>query len=105
MSRRSRRKPNKEAVTGSHRGSHLGERLPPAGELIRTQADGDHASSRTDPDNTERLTCIYGSAGCAFQSLPSLKLGNRCSGRGAYPEDRQSRSLIQGAIVLYVPHR
>ena len=67
--------------------------------------DGDHASSRTDPDNTERLTCIYGSAGCAFQSLPSLKLGNRCSGRGAYPEDRQSRSLIQGAIVLYVPHR
>jgi hypothetical protein len=27
------------------------------------QADGDHASSRTDPDNAERQTGIYGSEG------------------------------------------
>jgi hypothetical protein len=27
------------------------------------QADGDHASSRTDPDNAERQTGIYGSQG------------------------------------------
>ena len=33
------------------------------------QADGDHASSRTDPDNAERLTGIYGSEGWGFESL------------------------------------
>jgi hypothetical protein len=31
------------------------------------QADGDHASSRTDPDGTERLTGIYGSDDQAIQ--------------------------------------
>lgn len=41
-------------------GSHPGERLcTPANE--NEQADGDHASSRTDPDDAERLTGIYGS--------------------------------------------
>jgi hypothetical protein len=28
------------------------------------QADGDHASSRTNPDGAERLTGIYGSDDC-----------------------------------------
>ena len=31
--------------------------------------DGDHASSRTDPDNGERLTGIYGSEDWGFQFL------------------------------------
>ena len=33
------------------------------------QVGGDHASSRTDPDNAERLTGIYGSEGWGFESL------------------------------------
>ena len=33
------------------------------------QAGGDHASSRTDPDNAERLTGIYESEGSGFESL------------------------------------
>jgi hypothetical protein len=33
------------------------------------QAGRDHASSRTDPDNAERLTGIYGSEGWGFESL------------------------------------
>ena len=33
------------------------------------RAAGDHASSRTDPDDTERLTGIYGSEGWGFESL------------------------------------
>jgi len=32
------------------------------------QAGGDHASSRTDPDNAERLTGIYGSEGWVAQA-------------------------------------
>jgi len=31
--------------------------------------DGDHASSRTDPDNAERVTGIYGSEGWGFETL------------------------------------
>jgi hypothetical protein len=33
------------------------------------QAVGDHASLRTDPDDAERLTGIYGSEGWGFESL------------------------------------
>ena len=33
------------------------------------QAGGDHASLRTDPDDAERLTGIYGSEGWGFESL------------------------------------
>jgi hypothetical protein len=33
------------------------------------QAGGDHARSRTDPDDAERLTGIYGSEGLGFESL------------------------------------
>lgn len=39
------------------------------------QTDGDHASSRTDPDDAERLTGIYGSEGMPLlvsNRLPSF---------------------------------
>ena len=35
------------------------------------QARGDHPSSRTDPDNAERLTGIYGSEGWGVRVSPS----------------------------------
>jgi hypothetical protein len=50
----------KDAVTGSQRGSHPGERLRHHANGS-VQESGDDASSRTDPDNNERLTGIYGS--------------------------------------------
>src|SRR5262245_42677606 len=49
----------KDQVTGSQCGSHLGKR-PPRQANGCAQANGDHARSRTDPDNAERLTGIYG---------------------------------------------
>jgi hypothetical protein len=33
------------------------------------RAHGDRPSPRTDPDDAERLTCIYGSEGWGFESL------------------------------------
>ena len=36
------------------------------------QSDGDHPSPRTDPDETERLTCIYGSDALRSLSTPNL---------------------------------
>ncbi len=39
------------------------------------QASGDHASSRTDPDDAERLTGIYGSEGWGFRVSLSESLG------------------------------
>jgi len=49
-----------EAVTGSLSGAiGANDFLRQANEYGHT--DGEHASSRTDPDNAERLTGIYGS--------------------------------------------
>jgi hypothetical protein len=57
-----------DAVIGSQHGSHPGEPLP-AQANGSGQAYGDHASLRTDPNHTERLTGIYGSEGWGFESL------------------------------------
>jgi hypothetical protein len=39
------------------------------------QADGDHASSRTDPDNAEHQTGIYGSEGsCRYGSDRTVQI-------------------------------
>jgi hypothetical protein len=54
-----------EAAIGSQRGSHLGERLPTPNGRVRL-VGGDHASSRADPDNAERLTGIYGVRSLGF---------------------------------------
>src|SRR5262245_46869435 len=51
------------------------------------QTDGDHASSRTDPDDAERLTGIYGSEGWGFESLRARP-------------GQQSMAILQGRLLL-----
>jgi hypothetical protein len=51
-------------VTGSQRGSHPGERVPTQANRYG-QTARDHPASRTDPNDSERLTGIYGSDGCS----------------------------------------
>jgi hypothetical protein len=60
------------AVSGRQRGSHPVERLPPGDERIQT-GDLRPSSSRTNPDDAERLTGIYGPDGRGFVS-PCLEL-------------------------------
>jgi len=78
--------PDKDALTGSQLGSHPDERLPTQANGSG-QAGGDHASSRTDLDDAERLTGTYGSEGWGFESLR------------ARPAHRPS-ALRRGAFLL-----
>ena len=60
--------PDKEAVQGANVGAIRTNDFPrQANESGR--AGGDHASLRTDPDDAERDTGIYGSEGWGFESL------------------------------------
>jgi hypothetical protein len=43
----------------------------------RGQAAGNHPSPRTDPDDAEQLTGIYGSEGWGFESLRARHLHKR----------------------------
>jgi hypothetical protein len=82
----------KGAVAGSQRGSHPGERLPSRADGYG-QAIGDHASLRTDPDNPERLTGIYGSEGWGFESLRA-RAGQTSFVKGG-PGSSQAFSLLR----------
>jgi hypothetical protein len=58
----------KDAYLGANAGATR------ANDLLRQangsgQAHGDRPSPRTNPDDAERLTCIYGSEGWRFESL------------------------------------
>jgi hypothetical protein len=72
--------PDKEAAPGSQRGSHRGERLSRQADESG-QAGGDHASSRTDPDDAERDTGNYGSEGWGFESLRARQQTTRLQAR------------------------
>ncbi len=63
------------------------------------QADGDHASSRTDPDGAERLTGIYGPEGWGFESLRA-RTSERASEPSGHRPDTSSADLSQAPTGL-----
>jgi hypothetical protein len=55
------------ANAGATRTNNFPRRVDGYGQTV-----GDHARPRTDPDDAERLTDIYGSDGCDARQVPNL---------------------------------